>query len=302
MGKKGLRIIEVLVIVIVLAVVGLLVLPMLRKARLRANEATNRTICASQLKQWASVLAIYAEESKGGLYPPIQTKPFIKLAVDATVLYPKYLDSPALFFCPSGLGKASQMADLKALPVEERRGVLENMNQSYAYFGWVFDRTAELPEQCLAIGKLPSALAATPTVAPSLSRASATKESSQVCAQMALTLDAVLRGANGADEDVTLETPQGNLGGKTVRRLRKGIECMLTTDANPSADALARQAAGVPVMMDVFTFDPDIVIFNHMPGGSNVLFLDGHVDFWKYPAGPGPVTRPVGRLLRLLLQ
>ncbi len=31
--------------------------------------------------------------------------------------------------------------------------------------------------------------------------------------------------------------------------------------------------------------------FNHVPGGSNVLFLDGHVDFLKFPGEDYPVTR-----------
>ena len=32
--------------------------------------------------------------------------------------------------------------------------------------------------------------------------------------------------------------------------------------------------------------------FNHAPGGSNVLFLDGHVEFIKYP-GKAPINRSV---------
>jgi len=30
--------------------------------------------------------------------------------------------------------------------------------------------------------------------------------------------------------------------------------------------------------------------FNHVPGGSNVLYMDGHVAFQKYPAS-FPITR-----------
>jgi len=30
--------------------------------------------------------------------------------------------------------------------------------------------------------------------------------------------------------------------------------------------------------------------FNHVPGGANVLYLDGHCEFLKYP-GEFPVTR-----------
>jgi prepilin-type processing-associated H-X9-DG protein len=30
--------------------------------------------------------------------------------------------------------------------------------------------------------------------------------------------------------------------------------------------------------------------FNHLPGGANVLYMDGHVEWVKYP-GPFPVNR-----------
>ena len=29
-------------------------------------------------------------------------------------------------------------------------------------------------------------------------------------------------------------------------------------------------------------------VFNHIPGGSNVLYMDGHAEFVKYP-GPFPI-------------
>ena len=36
--------------------------------------------------------------------------------------------------------------------------------------------------------------------------------------------------------------------------------------------------------------------FNHIPGGSNVLFLDGHVEFIRYP-GEFPVSQDFAVLL-----
>ena len=38
--------------------------------------------------------------------------------------------------------------------------------------------------------------------------------------------------------------------------------------------------------------------FNHVPGGANVLYLDGHVAFEKYP-GDFPVTRTFAVLTSL---
>jgi prepilin-type processing-associated H-X9-DG protein len=38
--------------------------------------------------------------------------------------------------------------------------------------------------------------------------------------------------------------------------------------------------------------------FNHVPGGSNVLYMDGHVEFVKYP-GPPPITKECAGFMHL---
>ncbi len=73
----------------------------------------------------------------------------------------------------------------------------------------------------------------------------------------------------------------------TVLRLREGIERFLITNINnPAASASAQSE--IPIMWDAFgskasegTSDGNNV-FNHVPGGSNVLYLDGHVEFVRY--------------------
>jgi prepilin-type processing-associated H-X9-DG protein len=73
----------------------------------------------------------------------------------------------------------------------------------------------------------------------------------------------------------------------TAYRLREGIERFFITDINnPAASATAQ--SGVWVMWDILSTDPSK--FSHIPGGSNVLFMDGHVEFIKFP-GEMPVTR-----------
>jgi prepilin-type N-terminal cleavage/methylation domain-containing protein/prepilin-type processing-associated H-X9-DG protein len=73
--------------------------------------------------------------------------------------------------------------------------------------------------------------------------------------------------------------------------LREGIERFFITDINnPAAGAFAQST--LPVMWDawgVMSFMADnvgeslgTVIFNHIPGGSNALYMDGHVEFVKY--------------------
>jgi prepilin-type N-terminal cleavage/methylation domain-containing protein/prepilin-type processing-associated H-X9-DG protein len=84
----------------------------------------------------------------------------------------------------------------------------------------------------------------------------------------------------------------------TLPRLKEGVERFFITDINNPASAATAQST-VPVMFDAWgnpgwasaVFgDNTIVVFNHLPGGSNVLYMDGHVEFVKYgekmPCGP----------------
>jgi prepilin-type processing-associated H-X9-DG protein len=77
-------------------------------------------------------------------------------------------------------------------------------------------------------------------------------------------------------------------------RLKEGIERFFITDINNPA-AAAKAASTLPCMMDAWgaptdwggaVFGPQqenmVAIFNHVPGGSNVLYLDGHVEFLRY--------------------
>jgi len=74
-----------------------------------------------------------------------------------------------------------------------------------------------------------------------------------------------------------------------VLRLREGIERFLITDINNPAQS-ARASSTLPVMWDAFgssTFDDNeagTATFNHVPGGCNVLYFDGHVDYVRYPS------------------
>lgn len=70
-------------------------------------------------------------------------------------------------------------------------------------------------------------------------------------------------------------------------RIREGIERFAITDINnPAASAVAQSE--VMVMHDLVSTDAGE--YNHVPGGSNVLYMDGHVEFIKFP-GEYPVSR-----------
>ena len=72
-----------------------------------------------------------------------------------------------------------------------------------------------------------------------------------------------------------------------VMRLKEGIERFLITDINNPSQANIAQSA-IPAMFDRIDMDP--MGFNHLPGGGNILYMDGHVSFEKYP-GDFPINR-----------
>ena len=78
-------------------------------------------------------------------------------------------------------------------------------------------------------------------------------------------------------------------GGVLMYRLREGIERFLITDINNPA-ASAKAQSEIAVFFDELS--TEIAEFNHIPGGGNTLFMDGHVEFIKYP-GEWPVTTMV---------
>ena len=43
--------------------------------------------------------------------------------------------------------------------------------------------------------------------------------------------------------------------------------------------------------------------YNHIPGGCNVLYMDGHVEFQRYEEqGEGPVNGPMARFIGAILE
>ena len=83
-------------------------------------------------------------------------------------------------------------------------------------------------------------------------------------------------------------TTDGNGGGPIIHRMREGIERFMIVDINnPAATAVAQSE--LVVMFDYVSVK--VEKFSHIPGGSNILYLDGHVEFKKYPHNDFPVNK-----------
>jgi len=73
----------------------------------------------------------------------------------------------------------------------------------------------------------------------------------------------------------------------SYRRLKEGIERFFITDINNPAASSAAQSE-LPVMWDSWggtNYDGSTAtnaVFNHLPGGGNALFMDGHCEYIRY--------------------
>ncbi|MDP7639285.1 MAG: hypothetical protein QGG73_06165, partial [Candidatus Hydrogenedentes bacterium] len=86
----------------------------------------------------------------------------------------------------------------------------------------------------------------------------------------------------------------GNGNSATIHRLREGIERFMIADIN-NAGATAQAQSTIAVMWD--RISSKATGFNHIPGGTNVLFMDGHVDYQKYPSNDFPANKGVAAMI-----
>jgi prepilin-type N-terminal cleavage/methylation domain-containing protein/prepilin-type processing-associated H-X9-DG protein len=106
--------------------------------------------------------------------------------------------------------------------------------------------------------------------------------------------------ATGGRDDLYRDDDESSMLGNSYPRLKEGVERFFITDINNPAGSAEAQST-LWVMCDAFTTTglpiadrgnttSSSLIFNHIPGGSNVLFMDGHVEFRRY--GVAPVWQP----------
>lgn len=296
MRGKGFTLIELLVVIAIIGILAAILLPALARAR----EAARRASCANNLRQMGMALIMYSNENHG-MFPPRQIynadgSLSVETMFNGPMMFPEYINDFEVIWCPSWKPQATPLERY-----DEAKGnhdgdiqTEEITKEPFNYTGWaILDDHNVLGFDLIGSeGSGPGGRHQIPDYhgTPWAELAWANVETFGAASDKDFTVSAEHAGTQAG-------------GGDTLMRLRDGIERFFITDINnPAAGALS--ASEVPMMWDHMT--TTVTLYPAHVDGGNVLYLDGHVEYIKYPGDRFPMTedsaRIFGRYNRALAQ